>query len=228
MTNVKSSQDDFLRTEYTALARYFGTVITFRFTTAAFFIAAVALVLGINQPTPAHHVLLFAISLGIWIVELRNRSVFENLLRRAWRIEEAWARPNDGQLPLFQHMAPIGAAKEGHSIPESLRKYDQSRILWFGHYFSARHISHTLGFDILYLSVMAYSVWSLRSVATQFLGGQTMDPVLALFAFGIIVVGYRAIRAGAAVERRAVAALLAIIGTLLILAAGALVWFKAA
>jgi hypothetical protein len=49
----------------------------------AFFIAAVALVLQVDDPAPGHYALLFAVSLGLWIVELRNRAIFDNLLRRA-------------------------------------------------------------------------------------------------------------------------------------------------
>jgi hypothetical protein len=60
-----SSADEWLRTEYATLSNYFGNVITFRFTTASFFITTVALVLQIESPKPAHYVLLFAASLGI-------------------------------------------------------------------------------------------------------------------------------------------------------------------
>jgi hypothetical protein len=62
-----------------ALSAYFGTVTTFRFTTASFFLAAVALVLRIEDLERHHYLLLLMLSLGAWIVELRNRSLSRNL-----------------------------------------------------------------------------------------------------------------------------------------------------
>jgi hypothetical protein len=70
MTSSQNDRGEFLRTEYTVLSQYFGTVITFRFTTASFFLAAVALVLQIEDLEWHHYLLLLMLSLGIWIVEL--------------------------------------------------------------------------------------------------------------------------------------------------------------
>jgi len=120
----KNDRDEFLRTEYTALSQYFGTVITFRFTTASFFIAAVALVLGIEEPEQHHYLLLLLLSLGAWIVELRNRSLSENLVRRAYEIERGWANYQAGELPFFTHMIP---PEDNGSTPKNSQCQDQTQ-----------------------------------------------------------------------------------------------------
>ena len=193
MHTTGTSNDEWLKTEYTALAQYFVNVITFRFTTAAFFIAAVALVLQIQEPKTAHYILLFALSFGIWVVELRNRAVFDNLLHRAWEIEKRWRNTEERELPLFTHMTPGAATRAGHSIPKDLQTTDQTRMLWFGH-FPARVVSHTLGLDILYLSVMVFALWSLASPVLS-LRSSVMDPVLAVFTLAVMALGYKAVRA---------------------------------
>lgn len=80
MAPSQNDRGEFLRTEYVALSQYFGTVIIFRFTTVSFFIAAVALVLGLTKPETHHYLLLLALSLGIWIVELRNRALSDGVV----------------------------------------------------------------------------------------------------------------------------------------------------
>jgi len=211
---------EFLKTEYSALAEYFGKVITFRFTTAAFFIVAVAFVVGRATPGPSEHALLFAMSLGIWIVELRNRGIFETLLHRGWQIERLWANSWGGQLPLFMHLTPKSAHDSGVVfIPEQYRTFDRTRILVFGR-FHFHPISHTLGLDILYLSVMVYALWSLRGkIQSFFVQGATMDPVSALLAFAIILVGYKLFRNAPDVKDEKLRKFLLIIGCLMIVGA---------
>lgn len=183
------AKQQFLLAEYAALAEYYGKIITFRFTTAAFFVAAVALVLQ-AQERQANYVLLLAVSLGIWLVELRNRAIFHSLLRRAWRIERAFL---PDELPLFTHMAPLEAAKELPDIKPA-QHTDRTRV-FLSERFPLPIATHTVGFDILYLSVMAYAIWSLRSsIAGVIVARTTLDPVLALFAFLLIWVGYLAVR----------------------------------
>jgi hypothetical protein len=186
-----AGHDEFLRVEYTALAEYYGKIITFRFTTASFFVAAVALVLQIASPKPAHYVLLFAVSLGIWLVELRNRSIFRSLLSRAWAIESRWATADSP--PLFMNMAPSEVPEElSHGKLPLVR--DETRILLLPR-FHAPIATHTVGFDILYLSVMSFSVWALRTPNLELPVAATIDPILAMFTFGIIYLGFTALQA---------------------------------
>ena len=214
--NKKLEKDHPLLVEYSVLAEYFGKVITFRFTTAAFFIAAIAFIISRSMPNEmAEYVLLFAMSFGIWIVELRSRGIFDNILHRAWQIESHWANPCLGELPFFIHMTPDAAHKSGIiEIPETNRKWDRTRILIFK-YFSLRHISHTLGLDILYLSVMAYSLWKLRGFIYIF-KGKTMDPISALLAIAISLIGYNLLRAAPNKDIRKFKWIFAICGCLMI------------
>jgi hypothetical protein len=211
MVIPQNDRSEFLRTEYTALSTYFGTVITFRFTTASFFIAAVALVLRIEKLDWHHYLLLLLLSLGAWIVELRNRSLSDNLVRRAYEIEHGWANYQAGELPFFTHMilppedngsTPKSSQYQDQTqemlipsfspslIPERKRRLDQTQILWFPK-FRTRFIfiTHTVGLDIVYLSVIAYSGWGLLpavQIARQkALNMNAMDPVAAVLAVAL-------------------------------------------
>lgn len=192
--------NDFQIAEYNNLSHYFSTVITFRFTTVAFFIAAVALMLRINNPTIYHYILLFLISVGIWLVELRNRAIFYNLIERGWEIEKKWADHEKGILPFFTHMTPWDAAKKYPKIPEESRRFDKTRILWFTR-FSARCISHTMGLDIIYLSVIGYSLWLLFSKLDLPSKGGVMISSQALVTLIVFLSGIYLIRTGTVKKR---------------------------
>ena len=195
MAPSQNDRGEFLRTEYDALSRYFNTVITFRFTTASFFIAAVALVLRIENLDWYHYLLLLLVSLGAWIVELRNRSLSANLVKRAKEIECRWA--DQGSAPFFTHMIP----------PEGVWYSDQAKMLWFS-LPSMKFITHTFGLDIVYLSVIAYSGWGLLpavQIARQkALNMNAMDPIAAVLAFALTLVAANLIKT-ATIEKKTAA-----------------------
>jgi len=192
MSDYKNQKGDFLRTEYSALSNYHNRVITFRFTTVAFFIAAVAFILRIDKLDFEHYLLLLLISLGIWIIELRNRAIFDNLLRRGRKIEEYWGSINRGDLPFYSHMTPIEIYKDRKIVPDNVQFFDKTRIAGF-HRFSARYISHTLGLDIVYLSVIGYSIWGLCNEPNLSIQGGNMELIkilstLIVFLSGIFLI----------------------------------------
>ena len=89
---TKPDQDpENLRAEYSALSAYFNTVVTFRFTTLGFYLAAVALICGGEAPSRSRAFVLLVITVSLYLVELRNRTLYKNLSDRAMQIErEGW------------------------------------------------------------------------------------------------------------------------------------------
>ena len=147
-----------IRTEYAALSAYFGTVINFRFTTLGFFLAAVGLIVSADVPTRAHALLLLLVASGAWIVEMRNRSLFRELAERGIEIErQVWGyRGADAYKPLYSRMLKTKPSSviEGTEPPASKTKL----LFWE---FGAKHLSHTLGIDLIFLGVIAFAIWQL-------------------------------------------------------------------
>lgn len=220
MVTPQNDRGEFLRTEYKALVEYFGKIITFRFTTVSFFIAAVALVLGLAKPETYqthHYLLLLALSLGAWVVELRNRSLSRNLEQRAHQIERVWAQ--EGERPFFTHMIP----------PHDSDWYpDRAQMLWFL-LPPLRFITHTIGLDLIYLSVIAYSGWGLLStvkISPQgTLNMNVIDPVAAMLALALALAGASLVKTVATKDKVKWSWFPALVGTFLILVAVAVVTF---
>jgi hypothetical protein len=192
--NDGTGVEQYLIAEYNNLTRYFSTVITFRFTTASFFIAAVALFLGLKDASFLHYLLLFLLAIGIWIVELRNRAIFHNLLERGWAIEKNWADHDKGDLPFLTHMTPVSAAKKYPSIPREARVFDKTRILWSPR-FSGKYLTHTVGLDIVYISVLAFSLWSLLGASEISLGGLPMPIISGVLGLLVVFGGINLMKA---------------------------------
>lgn len=68
------TRDD-LRLEYQAVCDYELTVSKMRFQTLSLFLAAVGFIVGLSNPTQAIGVLLLSLSFGLWIIDLRNRTL---------------------------------------------------------------------------------------------------------------------------------------------------------
>ena len=160
----KPTADD-VRAEYTALARYFGQVIGFRFTAATIYFAGIAFILqaGLSR---SKLVLMLIFSIGMWIVEIRNRGIFYVLGARGMQIERDYWGYKDklAYSSFFQRMfraEPLKGPAEDTEKPAP----DPVRILiwmctepprWI-----EKLISHTMGFDLVYLGVIVFSLWHL-------------------------------------------------------------------
>ena len=166
-----------VRTEYSALTSYFGRVISFRFTTLGFFLTAVALVVRSGPASRSTSLLLLGLAVGLWIVELRNRTVFRCLGNRAIEIELLeWNRhdPRQGR-PLFCRMfrRPHDVA-ELDSVLAKLREEPVRILFWTlpGWKIASGDqpldwlVRHTIGIDIVYLSVIGYCIAKLISPGT--------------------------------------------------------------
>ena len=152
---------DNLRTEYSALANYYGTVITFRFTTVGFFLAAAALIIN-SHMTIGTAFLLFVFSIGAWIIELRNRAIFRALLDRAIEIEQEWGFKDDYQFkPFFRRMIRISIWEEirQKTGKDPCEKFAPDKVKVFIWELCPPYklITHSFGLDLIYGVVFLFS-----------------------------------------------------------------------
>ena len=151
-----------LRTEYSSLLQYHSTIIQFRFMTISFFLASVGLIVGADANNKG--IILIILGVGVWLIELRNRCIFPNLLKRGRFIEKnLWSLKHDkeDELPLFCSMT---IKKVGQKF-----SYDTKNLKIFGFYIGAnnlinskwvsRIISHSFAFDFIFLAVILYGVY---------------------------------------------------------------------
>ena len=93
MTNKSQEfklKDEFLLTEYSAVSSYFNQVINFRFVTFGFFITVVGFIFS-NKPNSGDGTfsgcIIIALTVIVWLLELRNRSLSKTLTGRGMEIE---------------------------------------------------------------------------------------------------------------------------------------------
>ena len=155
-------RDENLRTEYAAVASYYGTVITFRFTTVGFFLAAAALIINSNM-TIGTTFLLLVFSIGAWIIELRNRAIFRALLDRAIEIEYDWGFKDDNQFkPFFRRMIRISIWEEMRQKTgkDPCEKFAPDKVKVFIWEFCPPYklITHSFGLDLIYGVVLLFAL----------------------------------------------------------------------
>ena len=148
-----------VRAEYTALSSYATTVVTFRFTLLGFYLAATGLIIG-GVLSKEKAALLLGLSVALWFMELRNRSLLANLAERGMQIErEHWGyRGKRAYEPFFSHQnkaRPKDDLEAGAPPPP-----DYPRV-W--KWTVKIPISHTQAFDLTYLIVSLYAVVQLLS-----------------------------------------------------------------
>jgi len=146
-----------VRAEYASLNAYSSTIVTFRFTLVGFFLAAVGLVVqgGVQRDEA---MLLLALSLCLWILELRNRALLMNLSGRAIQIErEIWGYTGPQSYDAFACRQLKVHPADDEDAP-SRPPADKTRILFWEVRLPARLLTHTIGLDFLYLTVIIYAV----------------------------------------------------------------------
>jgi len=148
-----------IRTEYFALSSFFNTVITFRFTTLSLYLAAVGFIVS-GTLSKEKAALLLGISIALWLLELRNRSLFHNLAERGIQIErEYWGyRGPKAYEPFYSHMMKVRPAREKDPEAPEPPPLDYP-MLWSWKVKLA--ISHTKAFDLVYLFVVLFALYSL-------------------------------------------------------------------
>ncbi len=150
---------DDVRAEYLALSSFFNTVITFRFTTLSLYLAAVGFLVS-GTLTKEKSALLLGMSVALWLLELRNRSLFHNLAERGIQIErEYWGyKGSKAYEPFYSHMMKTRPLRDKDPNAPEPPPLDYPTI-W-----SWRvkiPISHTKAFDLLYLVVILFALYNL-------------------------------------------------------------------
>jgi hypothetical protein len=138
-----------LRSEYSVIGSYVTAMTGMRFQTMAIYIAALGFVVSRGAPKPSTLALILALSVGLWILDLRNREILRRLGDRGKEIEEAeWGYPKSSaaffrsrkvraklQIATFE----IDPKCEGLRLPR-------------------RFISHAFAIDLVFLTVIVYAI----------------------------------------------------------------------
>ena len=195
-----------LRQEYSALTGFYGTVINWRFATATVFLGAVAFILGKESLTQEHYLILIAFTIGMWIIELRNRSIFRRILERARKIERIWGYPNlVAGYAFFGQMTRRIAREEAIKWNKTLEQlpeegYDPTNVFWFAPTQRfGKYLTHSVGLDILFASTLLYGVWKSEmfqfAISYYFVNNSfdvSNDIAIKLFVGSIVMLlGYR-------------------------------------
>jgi len=149
---------DDIRTEYSALTHYYSNVITFRFTTLGFFLATVALIVGGENESWERFALLLTITVGLWIVEFRNRTIYKALVNRGMEIERKEWR-NIGELTYSALYCRLQKEEPTLDIdPSPCEKPPFESAKFFTKEIQSREwLTHSQGVDIIFLGVLIYS-----------------------------------------------------------------------
>lgn len=231
---ITQPNPDNVREEYKALIAYHNSVVTYRFTLLGFFAAAVAFIAKQGMGIPQALLLLF-LTIGLYIVERRNRVLYTQMSKRAMEIEEKhWGfnrkDNNDRTVPLFCRFRLDELSQQvRNGLPDELKKELESMGRW-----SIRRLtaSHSVGLDIFYLSVMLYAVWSFLPSMNLPSQEKAMHSIIVYlinvaFALAIIIVGVSLIKTGVSNKEARWPWLSAILGALLILGAAVFIFYFA-
>jgi hypothetical protein len=157
-TAVEIPGGENLRTEYEAICANLNHLASFRFTLIGFYVAAMALI-GTAQLGQDRFVLMLWISLCFWILELRNRVLHTNMSDRGMQIErEYWGyRGKRAYEPFISHWRKEKPASDPEADePSELAK--ESVKLFSRRTHLPGFVSHSLGLDLLFVGVIAYSI----------------------------------------------------------------------
>ena len=143
-----------VRTEYAALSSYATTVVRFRFTLLGFYLAAVGLIVA-SSLSKEKAALLLGLTVVLWLLELRNRSLLNNLAQRGMQIErEYWGyRGRRAYDPFFSHQNKVKPTDDPEAGEPPLPDYPK---VW--NWQVKITVSHTQALDLTYLLVALYAV----------------------------------------------------------------------
>jgi hypothetical protein len=159
----RPSPDD-VRTEYTALVEFHNSVVAHRFTLVGFYLASIGLIAGQNIGF-SEACLIFGLTAAMYIMELRNRTLYTQMGQRALHIEQHYwglnRKPNmDTGLPLFSMIRQNDLPdKIKQTLTEQQKKQHAEKPKFWGHWkIPGLPANHSRGLDLLYLTVALYAV----------------------------------------------------------------------
>lgn len=147
MSQLPDKED--VRIEYTAISSRLSQLASFRFGLAGLYLASIGVIISSDKPTKASFVLVIWLTLCLWIVELRTRSLLESLKHRMIYIaSHYWGYGSDkGEQSYISQWGNEKSCKP---------KFLFGRI--------SIPATHSLGFDMLFLGVIVYSVYQLSTI----------------------------------------------------------------
>lgn len=133
MSNKSEPNEEDVRTEYEALTAYGRQIVIFRFTLLGFYLTLIGFLVLRGSPSAGEYLLLCLLTIGLWILELRNRALLKILDNRGIQIEKKhWkyeSREEDAFITLQHKDRP-----------------------------NRRIISHGFALNLIYLTVFLYSL----------------------------------------------------------------------
>jgi len=155
-----------IRIEYSALISYHNSIITHRFTLLGLFLAAVGIIIK-DGVSPQDALFILALTIALYIVELRNRVLYTRMSKRAMEIEKIhWGLiqynrdENISELPLFCRFRYNELKDELKKEPsvDLKNELEAKPKFWNKWEVCLLPASHSLGLDLLYCSVAFYAV----------------------------------------------------------------------
>ena len=140
---LKSASED-IRVEYESICSAFNQFASLRFTLAGLYITGVGVLVAADQVPRARLYLIVALTVCLWIVELRTRGLLENLIRRGSQIE----------IGEWGHSEEQGQPKPFMTNLRNQDSKDINLLFWR----VSLPVTHSLGLDFLFSSILIYSL----------------------------------------------------------------------
>lgn len=192
-----------LRAEYGVLASYITAMTGMRFQTIAIYLAAIGLIVSAGTPSSLSALLILVVSLGLWVLDLRNRDVLHRLGERGQMIERIWGHrvelsstdrkelPKEGGAGFFLDSVVPPRIRlltlDARNIPKPISPWA---------------LTHAFGIDVVFLGVIGYAIALLTDANDWPWLLVALAPLVVGIAF-VTVVWLRTAHADRAARRRA-------------------------
>ena len=97
-------EENFLITEYEQICQYFINIGNYRFLLFGFYSASVGLIITSDEMDLIKRLLIFVLTIFIWIMEMRNRSLAKTLKERGIEIESNYINSKKKTLHFFNYL----------------------------------------------------------------------------------------------------------------------------
>ena len=162
---AQEKSEKLLPLEYQAISGYFIKIIDFRFIVFGFYITAIGLLFS-GAIESYKLVVIIILTVFIWLLEIRNRALANNLIERGIKIEENiygeeiaieenmfFHRMRYGLGGKYQIYKPGGGGEAAHVFGVKIK----NPLVFKSKEYSAYLITHTFIFDLAYLTAIIWS-----------------------------------------------------------------------